>query len=229
MKPDSFHDIIATAALYRPGPLEGGMVDTYVNIKHGRETPEYKHPVLKDILEETNSVMVYQEQVMRILNRLGGVPLAKAYTCIKAISKKKEALINQNHEIFIDGAVSNGLAKKDAEEIWNLIVKFAGYGFNKCVVGETQIIDAETGESTTVEELFRSKRPFSIHALDDQQKLVKRKVKDVVWNGVRQTYDVTTRSGRRLRATANHPLRTFDGWTNIEDLREGDKVAVAKH
>ncbi len=131
MKPDHFTDIIATAALYRPGPLEGGMVDDYVNIKHGRQQPEYKHPVLKDILEETNSIMVYQEQVMRILNRLGKIPLANAYTCIKAISKKKESLINQNHEAFIKGCVDNGLAEKDAEDIWNLIVKFAGYGFNK--------------------------------------------------------------------------------------------------
>jgi len=131
MKPDQFTDIIATAALYRPGPLEGGMVDDYVNIKHGRQQPEYKHPVLKEVLEETNSIMVYQEQVMRILNRLGNIPLAKAYTCIKAISKKKEALISQNHEAFIEGSVENGLAKKDAEDIWNLIVKFAGYGFNK--------------------------------------------------------------------------------------------------
>ncbi len=131
MKPDHFTDIIATAALYRPGPLEGGMVDDYVNIKHGRQQPEYKHPVLKEVLKETNSIMVYQEQVMRILNRLGNVPLAKAYTCIKAISKKKEALINQNHEAFIKGSTENGLSEKDAEEIWNLIVKFAGYGFNK--------------------------------------------------------------------------------------------------
>ncbi len=131
MKPDSFHDIIATAALYRPGPLEGGMVDMYVDIKHGRRQPEYKHPVLEEILAETNSVMVYQEQVMRILNRLGGIPLAKAYTCIKAISKKKEDLINQNFEQFIVGAVESGLKKSDAEDIWNLIQKFAGYGFNK--------------------------------------------------------------------------------------------------
>ncbi|SMP70559.1 DNA polymerase III, alpha subunit [Neorhodopirellula lusitana] len=131
MKPDTFNDIIATAALYRPGPLEGGMVDDYVNIKHGRQQPEYKHPVLKEILEETNSIMVYQEQVMRILNRLGDVPLAKAYTCIKAISKKKQALIDANHDVFIEGSVRNGLAEKDAEDIWNLIVKFAGYGFNK--------------------------------------------------------------------------------------------------
>lgn len=131
MKPDHFTDIIATAALYRPGPLEGGMVDDYVNIKHGRQQPEYKHPVLKEILEETNSIMVYQEQVMRILNRLGDIPLANAYTCIKAISKKKQALIDQNYEAFIAGSVKNGLDKKDAEDIWNLIVKFAGYGFNK--------------------------------------------------------------------------------------------------
>ncbi|MFK8114563.1 MAG: DNA polymerase III subunit alpha [Rubripirellula sp.] len=131
MKPDHFTDIIATAALYRPGPLEGGMVDDYVNIKHGRQQPEYKHPVLKEILEETNSIMVYQEQVMRILNRLGKIPLANAYTCIKAISKKKESLINENHDAFIKGSVENGLAQKDADDIWNLIVKFAGYGFNK--------------------------------------------------------------------------------------------------
>jgi len=131
MKPDHFTDIIATNALYRPGPLEGGMVDDYVNIKHGRQQPEYKHPVLKEILGETNSIMVYQEQVMRIINRLGNIPLASAYTVIKAISKKKESLINQNREKFLEGSVANGLKKEDAEDIWNLIQKFAGYGFNK--------------------------------------------------------------------------------------------------
>jgi len=131
MKPDQFTDIIATNALYRPGPLEGGMVDDFVNIKHGRQQPEYKHPVLKEILGETNSIMVYQEQVMRILNRLGNIPLASAYTVIKAISKKKESLINLNHEKFIEGAVGNGLKRQDADEIWGLIQKFAGYGFNK--------------------------------------------------------------------------------------------------
>ena len=80
MKPDSFHDIIATNALYRPGPLEGGMVEDYVMVKHGRKEAQYSHPVLKDVLGETHGVMVYQEQVMRILNRLGGIPLANAYT-----------------------------------------------------------------------------------------------------------------------------------------------------
>lgn len=131
MKPDHFRDIIATNALYRPGPLEGGMVDDYIEVKHGRKQPEYKHAVLEDILGETNGIMVYQEQVMRILNQLGGIELASAYTCIKAISKKKQAIIDRNREKFIAGAMENGLSKKEAEEIWGLITKFAGYGFNK--------------------------------------------------------------------------------------------------
>lgn len=131
MKPDCFLDIIATNALYRPGPLEGGMVDKYVAVKHGREPAEYKHAVLEEVLSETHGVMVYQEQVMRILNRLGGIELANAYTCIKAISKKKEATINKFHTQFIEGATEKGLSKAEADDLWGMIQKFAGYGFNK--------------------------------------------------------------------------------------------------
>ena len=89
MKPDNIRDIIAVMALYRPGPLGGGMVDAYINCKHGLEQPSYDHPVMEEILTETHGVMVYQEQIMRILNRLGGIELSSAYQCIKAISKKK--------------------------------------------------------------------------------------------------------------------------------------------
>ena len=131
MKPDSFHDIIATNALYRPGPLEGGMVDDYVAVKHGRKQAEYKHPVLEEILSETHGVMVYQEQVMRILNRFGDIDLAEAYTCIKAISKKKESTINKSRDQFLTGATERGLRRHEAEELWFMITKFAGYGFNK--------------------------------------------------------------------------------------------------
>ena len=94
MKPDNIRDLIACTALYRPGPLGGGMVDAYVNRKHGREKPTYPHPVMEEILAETYGVMVYQEQVMRILNRLGGIELSSAYACIKAISKKKQDIID---------------------------------------------------------------------------------------------------------------------------------------
>jgi DNA polymerase-3 subunit alpha len=131
MKPDHFRDIIATNALYRPGPLEGGMVDDYIQVKHGRKKPEYKHPVMEEVLAETHGVMVYQEQVMRILNRLGGIELANAYSCIKAISKKKLPMIAKFREQFIEGSYQKGLAKKEAAEVFALIEKFAGYGFNK--------------------------------------------------------------------------------------------------
>ena len=131
MKPDCFEDIIATSALYRPGPLEGGMVMEYVDVKHKRKEPRKVHPVVDAVLEETYGVMVYQEQVMRILNRVGNVELASAYKCIKAISKKKQSIIDSFHDEYIAGAESNGISTALAEELWNLIVAFAGYGFNK--------------------------------------------------------------------------------------------------
>ena len=114
MKPDRFADIIATNALYRPGPLNGGMVDEYVDVKNGRKQATYIHPVLKEVLEETYGVMVYQEQVMRILNRLGGIELSKAYATIKAISKKKSEIIDESRGQFIQGAVERGLDKERA-------------------------------------------------------------------------------------------------------------------
>ena len=131
MKPDHFRDIIATNALYRPGPLEGGMVDEYIQVKHGRKQAEYAHPVMKEVLEETHGVMVYQEQVMRIINRLGNIPLSNAYSCIKAISKKKEKDIVKYESQFLEGATSHGLTKNQAAELFEMIKKFAGYGFNK--------------------------------------------------------------------------------------------------
>ncbi|MCA8994561.1 MAG: DNA polymerase III subunit alpha [Planctomycetaceae bacterium] len=114
MRPDKFADIIATSALYRPGPLEGGMVMQYVDVKHGRKEPDKVHPIIDDVLEETYGVMVYQEQVMRILNRLGGIELAESYKCIKAISKKKLDIIAKYQEQFLDGSDSEGMARDQA-------------------------------------------------------------------------------------------------------------------
>jgi DNA polymerase-3 subunit alpha len=131
LKPDNIRDIIACTALYRPGPLGGGMVDAYVNRKHGREKPAYQHPVMAELLAETYGVMVYQEQVMRILNRLGGIELSSAYACIKAISKKKHDVIQERRAEFIAGAQTRGVNEGTATEIFDLITHFGGYGFNK--------------------------------------------------------------------------------------------------
>ena len=131
MKPDSFLDIIATSALYRPGPLEGGMVMDYVNVKHGRQAVAQVHPIVDEILAETYGVMVYQEQVMRILNRVGGIELPAAYRCIKAISKKKLKTIADFREQYVAGSKERGLNQETAVNLFELIEKFAGYGFNK--------------------------------------------------------------------------------------------------
>ncbi len=131
MKPDHFRDIIATNALYRPGPLEGGMVDEYIQVKLGRKQAEYLHPVMKEVLEETHGVMVYQEQVMRILNRLGDIELPNSYTCIKAISKKKLEMIAKYKGEFVEGCKKKGLSADQATNLFEMIEKFAGYGFNK--------------------------------------------------------------------------------------------------
>jgi DNA polymerase III subunit alpha len=131
MKPDKFADIIATSALYRPGPLEGGMVMTYVDVKHGRQPLPRVHPIMDAVLDETYGVMVYQEQVMRVLNRLGGIELPQSYQCIKAISKKKLEAIAKYRAQFLEGAQQNGLAGDKAVELFGMIEKFAGYGFNK--------------------------------------------------------------------------------------------------
>ena len=144
MKPDNIRDIIALMALYRPGPLEGGMVDDYVNCKHGRQKPVYPHPVMEEVLNETYGVMVYQEQIMRILNRLGGIDLASAYACIKAISKKKQETIDQRKAEFIRGAQERGMAAEKASEIFGLIVKFGGYGFNKSHTAAYALIGYQT-------------------------------------------------------------------------------------
>ncbi len=228
MKPDNIRDIIALMALYRPGPLEGGMVDDYVNCKHGRQQPSYPHPVMQEVLSETYGVMVYQEEIMRILNRLGGIDLASAYACIKAISKKKQETIDQRKSEFIKGAGERGMAAEKAEEIFGLIVKFGGYGFNKCVVQDTIVMDATTGERTTVGDLFENRRPFIVHALDATGKLVPRRVTDVVWNGRKRVFRLQTTLGKRITATANHPFFTLTGWRNLSELKVGDRIAVPR-
>ncbi len=131
LQPTRIEDLIAALALYRPGPLQSGMVDDFINRRHGREQVKYPHPMLEPILKPTYGVLVYQEQIMRIVNVIADVSMADAYTMIKAVSKKNEGIIEKRHKAFVDGAEAKGIARETAEEIFALIRHFAGYGFNK--------------------------------------------------------------------------------------------------
>jgi DNA polymerase-3 subunit alpha len=129
MQPDRLEDLIAANALYRPGPME--LIPSYCARKHGKEPVPHVHPIMDAILAETYGIMVYQEQVMQIFNQLGGIELGAAYKLIKAISKKNTDLIAKFKPDFIAGAVAKGVDKSKAEELFELILKFGGYGFNK--------------------------------------------------------------------------------------------------
>ena len=131
LRPKGFEDLIPTVALYRPGPLGSGMVTDFIAGKHGRKRPQYLHPKLEPILKETFGVILYQEQVMQIVQTLAGFTLGQADILRRAMSKKKAEILLAQKENFLRGCESNGLEKSLAEKIFELLSHFADYGFNK--------------------------------------------------------------------------------------------------
>ncbi|MDQ7822750.1 MAG: DNA polymerase III subunit alpha [Candidatus Eremiobacteraeota bacterium] len=131
LRPDRFEDIVAMCALYRPGPLGSGMVEDFIKGRHGRKKVDYFHPRLEPILKETYGVIVYQEQVMKIANVLAGFSMAQADDLRKAMGKKKKEVMDKMEKNFLEGCKKNSVERKLAKTIWDIIVKFAGYGFNK--------------------------------------------------------------------------------------------------
>jgi len=131
LQPDCFDDITALVALFRPGPLQSGMVDDFINRKHGRAEIAYPHPHLESILRPTYGVILYQEQVMQIAQVLAGYTLGGADLLRRAMGKKKAEEMAKQREIFVSGAVARGVEGGTASYIFDLMEKFAGYGFNK--------------------------------------------------------------------------------------------------
>ncbi|MBZ7942775.1 DNA polymerase III subunit alpha [Campylobacter molothri] len=131
LKPERFEDLIAVLALYRPGPMESGMLDDFIDRKHGLKDIKYPFDVLKEVLEPTYGVIVYQEQVMQIVQIIGGFSLGGADVVRRAMGKKDPEKMKKLKDEFADGAEKQGYNRKEAEDLWELILKFAGYGFNK--------------------------------------------------------------------------------------------------
>ena len=130
LKPDSFEDIVAMLALYRPGPLDAGMVDDYIQVKHGAKV-RYPHEMLEEILKPTNGVFLYQEQVMKSAQVMAGYSLGGADILRRAMGKKKVEEMAEQREVFVKGAAEKSINESKANEIFDLIDKFSGYGFNK--------------------------------------------------------------------------------------------------
>jgi DNA polymerase-3 subunit alpha len=131
LKPDGLEDISSVLALYRPGPLDAGLIPKFINRKHGREKIDFAHEILKPILSETYGIMVYQEQIMKIAQDMGGYSLGQADLLRRAMGKKKMSEMLKHQENFVAGAVARGVEKAVATELWDQMVKFAEYCFNK--------------------------------------------------------------------------------------------------
>lgn len=144
LHPDCFEDLVAVLALYRPGPLGSGMVDQYVERKHGRTPVEYPLPELEEVLRETYGVILYQEQVMEIAARAAGFSLGEADILRRAMGKKKASEMEMQRERFVSGCVGRGIDRKKAEELFDIIEVFAGYGFNKSHSAAYALISYQT-------------------------------------------------------------------------------------
>ena len=150
LKPDRFEDIVALVALFRPGPLESGMVDDFIDRKHSRNDPhappiDYPHPSLEPVLAPTYGVILYQEQVMQIAQVLAGYSLGGADLLRRAMGKKKPEEMAKERGMFVSGAVKNGVPEEQAAHIFDLMEKFAGYGFNKSHSAAYALLSYQTG------------------------------------------------------------------------------------
>ena len=131
LKPERFGDLVALNALYRPGPIGGGLIEDFIKRRHGKVKVLYPHPLLEDILRDTYGVIVYQEQVMQIAARMGGYSLGEADILRRAMGKKKKEVMAAEREKFVDRARRQGIRASDAHKVFDLMEYFAGYGFNK--------------------------------------------------------------------------------------------------
>ena len=131
LQPEGFADLIPTVALYRPGPLGSGMVEDFIERKHGKREIKYLHPLLEPILKETYGVILYQEQVMQVVQALAGFTLGQADILRRAMGKKKAEVLMAQRENFMRGCIDNGIDEKLADKIFELLMHFADYGFNK--------------------------------------------------------------------------------------------------
>jgi DNA polymerase-3 subunit alpha len=228
MQPGRFDHLIAAISLYRPGPME--QIPSYVARMHGKEPIEFHHPDLAPILGDTYGICVYQEQIIRIASEMAGYTPGEADIVRKAISKKIQALIDKHRVIFVDGGVSKGYPRDVMEKIWGDIEFFARYGFNKCLPGDVEIVDAATGRLIRLDELAADTtlvdRTLSCHT--DTLRLQPGTISAVLDNGIQPVFRLTTALGRQIEATGNHPFFTEEGWRPLEALTPGTLLAVPR-
>ena len=215
LKPEQLEDLIAMVSLYRPGPME--LIPDFIGRKHGRSRITYEHPAMEKFTRETYGIMVYQEQIMQIASEMAGFTMGEADILRRAMGKKDRELMAKQREKFIAGCRERNTAPAKAERVWELMEKFAGYGFNKCVSGDTLIEMADGSRKPIVkirdgDRVLTKDGPFPARGARP--------------SGIRSIGRLTLANGMTLRCTPDHPIFTQREWINAEELTDADVVAV---
>jgi DNA polymerase-3 subunit alpha len=216
LRPERLEDVIAMVSLYRPGPMD--LIPDFIARKHGRAKIAYEHPAMEKFTRETYGIMVYQEQIMQIASEMAGFTMGEADTLRRAMGKKDRDLMATQRAKFLAGCAERGTGASKAERVWELMEKFAGYGFNKCLTADTWIEMAD-GTTKPITEIRAGDRVLT---------------KDGVFpagparpSGVRRVGRLTLANGMTIRCTPDHPVFTQRGWVNAADVTSADFVAVA--
>ncbi len=227
LRPTTIHDINAMVALYRPGPME--TIPQYIERKRNPRLVRFLDDRMEEYLGASYGLLVYQDDVLLTAVKLGGYSWLEADALRKAMGKKIPEEMEAQKEKLIEGFKEHGkLSQEKAETLWKLIEPFAAYGFNKCLTGDARIYNPKTGALQQIKDLMHEQEEPTVSSLTNEGKLIATQARWVRENGIKKVYRLTTRSGRVLRATANHPLLSWEGWRALGTFMPGERIAVPR-
>lgn len=206
LKPSNIEDISSILALYRPGPLDAGLIPKFINRKHGREAIDYESQLLQPILNETYGIMVYQEQIMKIAQDMAGYSLGQADLLRRAMGKKKVAEMEKQKQNFIDGSAKNGVKPQVAEKLFADMLKFAEY----CLSYETEVLTVEYG-FLPIGEIVEKQIECSLFSVDNNGNVYTQPIAQWHHRGVQELYEYCLDDGSKIRATKDHKFMTNSG------------------
>ena len=205
LKPSGIEDLSSISALYRPGPLDAGLIPIFINRKHGREKVSYQHPLLETILKETYGVIVYQEQIMKIAQELAGYSLGEADLLRRAMGKKKVAEMEKHREKFIDGSAKSGVPQAVAEDLFEQMIKFAEY----CLSYDTEVLTVEYG-AVAIGKIVEEKIKCNVYSVDKNGFVYTQTIAQWHDRKEQEIFEYTLDNGAIIRATKDHKFMTLD-------------------